>query len=639
MSAVDEVRERSDIVAIVGDYVALKKAGRTFKALCPFHDERTPSFVVFPDRGTWRCFGACADGGDVFSFVMRAEKLDFRGALELLARRAGVVLEPPTPAQAERAERSDRLRSLVAAAESFFHRRLAEAPDAEAARAYLHGRGFDGSAAARFGLGWAPAQWSALVDALRAAGAADEDLVAAGLARVRDGGGLYDYFRGRVVFPIRDARGRAIGFGARTLDPEGVPKYLNSPQSDVFDKSRVLFGIERAAAAARAEGTVVVVEGYTDVLQAHLAGFENVVASLGTALTEHQLGQLKRHAGVIVLALDADAAGRAATLRGLDVAREALLADGELQPVPMASGLVRYVHRLEVELRVATLPAGKDPDDVVREDPAAWPAIVSAAKPLMDYLFEVHTADLDLADPSGKLLAADRLMPLVAELPDPVARAAWVGRLADLTRIDEHVLAGRLVRPAAPPRRETTTPPTARPTTDAAGWPAAWLLGQLLLAPKCLVDLNAALAAVGQAPVGADDVPTPLDRDILVALRHAARGAPPPDAPPEHRLDALPPALGERAAALRLAAEREPPLPDASRVLDMRAALLRLRIEARRRALGELRLVLPHASAEERGSLELQVQRLSTELRELQQLLAPSQIREVGKVDKALRRR
>jgi DNA primase len=442
MSGIDEVRARLDIVEIVGDYVQLKRSGRSYKGVCPFHDEKTPSFIVFPDSGNWRCFGACAVGGDAFEFVMRMENLDFRGALEHLAKRLGVVLEPPTPAAARAKDQRERLLEATAAAADFFHQQLLRAPSAEPAREYLRQRDFGIDAAQSFGLGWAPDEWSALADHLKGKGFGEDELLAAGLVKPRDSGGVYDSFRGRLVFPIHDAKGKAIGFGARTLDPEGIPKYLNSPQSAIFDKSHVLFGLHRAARAIRAEERAVVVEGYTDVLRAHIAGFENVVASLGTAITEHQLRALKRYTQGIVLALDADAAGQSATLRGLEVAREA--AAGGIVPVPTGRGRVRYSQRTEVELAVVSMPAGKDPDDVIRESPLGWRKLVAEARPVMDYLFAVLTDELDLRQPAGKTTAAERLLPVLAEIGDPIARSAWLARLAQMIQVDEQVLGERL---------------------------------------------------------------------------------------------------------------------------------------------------------------------------------------------------
>lgn len=655
MSTIDEVRERIDIVDVVGQHVQLKKAGRTFKGLCPFHGEKTPSFVVFPDSGNWRCFGACATGGDAFDFVMRIEGLDFRGALERLAQHVGVDLEPHTPERTAEVERRDRLRAAVAQAAAYFHRELVEGgPGAEAARAYLERRGFDAPAVEAFKLGWAPDAWQGLADHLRARGFTEDELLAAGLARPRDGGGVYDAFRGRLTIPIANVRGDVVGFGARTLDPEGVPKYLNSPQTELFDKGRTLFGLDKARDAIRAAGEAVVVEGYTDVVRAHMAGFRNVVASLGTALTDHHVLLLKRYAPRVILALDADAAGEAATLRGLEVARDA--AAGDAVPVPTARGVMRFEHRLEVELRVATLPAGEDPDDVIRRDPAAWRALVAGAVPVMEHLFRVLTADLDLDDPGGKMAAVDRLMPVVAGFADSVARAAWVARLADLVRMDERTLAGRLARATRPAaRRREAAPPrpsvpatgvpdepsaaavpaparTAAPAPDAAGR----LLGHLLLAPRRADDVDLLLDAAGFEPLGGADFERPVERDLLEAVRYAALGAVPPDAPPEHDLGALPPAHAALAAALRDRALAEWMLDERTRGRMLRDAVLRMRAAQCQRALAGLRYLQAEADDAEGDDYARQILALNRRLSGLTAVLTQSGPRHLGKRDRGL---
>ena len=503
MSAADEVRARLDIVDVVGDYVPLKRAGRIYKGLCPFHDERTPSFTVFPDSGNWRCFGACATGGDAFDFVMRIENADFRRALEILARRVGVTLEAPSAAAAARQETQERLREACSQALDQYHRLLLRSPAAEAARDYLKGRGFDTAVAQAFQLGWSPPDGRFLCGQLLAAGFTERELLDAGLAREREGGaGVYDTFRGRLMIPIHDAAGHAIGFGARTLEPGGIPKYLNSPQGPLFDKSHTLFGLHRAARDIRSGGVAVVVEGYTDVIRAHTAGFGNVVASLGTAITEHQVRLLAGHATSIVLALDADAAGQAATLRGLEVARQAAV--GQALPQPTGRGGVRYHARAAVELKVARLPAGMDPDDVLRTDPQGWRQMIEGARPVLEHLFSALTADLNLGDPSHKSQAADRLLPVVAGIGDPVSRRAWLGSLAIRLGLDERILESRLAelaaaaasapRPRSAARADASRPaeepppsrPAARGQSTAAGArrrPPAGLADEVLRRP------------------------------------------------------------------------------------------------------------------------------------------------------------
>ena len=683
MNPVDEVRARIDIVELIGERVPLKKAGRAFKACCPFHQERTPSFVVFPESGSWRCFGACGTGGDAFDFIMRTENLPFRDALEFLARRVGVDLSPATPEAKAQVERSKRLRDAVLAAAEHWHGLLLRAPEAEAARVYLSGRGFGTDIAKSFRLGFAPDSWDATGNHLRAIGFHDDDLLAAGLLREREGGGHYDYFRNRVVIPIHNVRGEPVGFGARALDADSQPKYLNSPQTPIFDKGRTLFALDRARQTIRDTEEAVVVEGYTDVIRAHAAGFTNVVASLGTALTEHHVALLKRFAKRIVLALDADAAGQAATVRGLDVIREA--AAGDVVPVPTARGAVRFASTLEVDLRVAVLPAGKDPDDVIRDDPEGWRSLIAGAAPVLGYLLDALTADLDLNDPSAKQTAAERLIPVIADIPDPIVRSAWMARLADKLRVDERALAARMtqvarMRTARPALRRSDGPATPRadaassvaaPSTpadpdgngihairddpmhdhvglgnmpEASRPPAAppddnatRILGFLLAAPSRLAALNEALRAADEVPLGGGDFADPLQRDLFEAIRYAAHGTPPPDAPAEHRLDALPEGHARYADALRRRNLSGPGGDEGlalkafrNEVFRQRQSLLRQRRDTLRFSLGDAEAEVAEdapGGVERRArirELESAVKGIETHLDRLNRLLVPS---------------
>ena len=373
MSVTDEIKERLDIVEIISGYVPLKKAGRNYQGLCPFHGEKTPSFVVFPDTQSWHCFGACGTGGDVFAFIQKREKLDFAEALRLLAGRAGVQLEAregPAPAE----QHLERLREIIADAAGYYHHLLINAGEATHARNYLEQRGLLHETWTAWQLGYALNSWDALKDRLTHAGYSLEEIDEAGMIiRRDDGSGYYDRFRGRLMIPIRDAQSRIIGFGARVLIEEKdhpQPKYMNSPQTPLFDKSTTLFGLDMARKPIREADLAVLVEGYMDVLMSHQVGVCNVVAGMGTALTEQQLGQLKRYTRNITLALDPDAAGDHAVLRGLQTARETL--DREWQPVFDPRGLVRQESRLKTQLRIATLPDKLDPDELARADRERW---------------------------------------------------------------------------------------------------------------------------------------------------------------------------------------------------------------------------------------------------------------------------
>ena len=444
MSDIDEVKARLDIVETVTRYVpALKRSGRTFKANCPFHTERTPSFIVDPGRGSWHCFGACSTGGDVIEFVRRIEGLEFREALHRCADLAGVELRPPSPRERREREENERLLSANEAATLFFQAHL-DGPEGAPARAYAEGRGIDAEALREWQLGYAPASWSALLDHLLARGYAEEELVRAGLAveSERQGPGgrsAHDRFRDRLIFPTRDERRRLVGFGARALKPDDEPKYLNTPQTPLFDKSGTLYGIDRAQEAARRSGQAIVVEGYMDVIAAHQFGMTNVVASNGTAITERQMRLVKRYTPNVVLALDADVAGSEAALRGIEAAAGA--ADRQLVAGVDWRGLVSAQEVLDADIRVASLPEGEDPDSLLRADPERFRSLVAEALPVADYLFEAIPRAGDLADPRARSRALSALAPTVAAMADPVVRAHYVQRLARIGRVEERYAA------------------------------------------------------------------------------------------------------------------------------------------------------------------------------------------------------
>ncbi len=439
MSVVDEVKARLDIVDVVSGYVHLQKAGRNFKALCPFHHEKTPSFVVFPETQTWRCFGACGEGGDVFSFVMKIEGWDFGEALRNLAKRANVELTPLTLAQQQQSTEHERLQGLIEEAARFFHQQLLEAPAAETVRAYVAGRGLRAETVAAFQLGYAPDDWHQAMQHLQMLGYTQDEIVEAGIAIRNEQGNVYDRFRHRLMIPIRDARGRTVGFGARALEKDAVPKYLNSPQSPLFDKGRLLYGLDKARRTIRETETAIIVEGYMDVMQAHQAGFANVVAQMGTALTEDQLRQLSRYARRLILALDPDVAGTTATMRGLNVARETLQTDGAVTFDPR--GVMRYTGTLELDIRVITLPEGHDPDDLIREHPEAWKELLQRAIPVAEYVIQRGTAHLTpQSSYQEREQAARALLPLLTATESDIERSGNIQALARRVRIDERTL-------------------------------------------------------------------------------------------------------------------------------------------------------------------------------------------------------
>jgi len=443
MSVVDEIKQRLDIVEFISSYVPLQKAGRNYKALCPFHTEKTPSFIVFPETQGWHCFGACSTGGDIFGFVMRQENMTFSEALRFLAERAGVDLRPLDQEEVKRRDELDRLRAVNSAAAHYYHRVLTGSAGGEAAARYLERRGVTRETMTTFQLGYALDEWHHLEQHLRRAGIPQEDMLAAGLLTRSESGNIYDRFRGRVIFPLREVRGGVVGFAGRVLG-DGTPKYLNSPQTRLFDKGRLLYGIDLARRSIRETGTAIITEGYMDVIVLHQCGVRNAVACMGTALTENQLEILKPMTRVLILAMDADAAGRLATERGVRLAQEVL--EHKVVPVPTARGLVRYEERLDAEIRILVLPEGLDPDEIVLQDRSRWDELVSGAPSVADYFFETAIEQVDLSTAGGKRQAVERLLPVVAVMGSPVERAHYLQRLSRTVRMDERELARELDR-------------------------------------------------------------------------------------------------------------------------------------------------------------------------------------------------
>lgn len=447
VDAVGEIKRKIDLVEHIGRVTTLHKAGRNFRALCPFHTEKTPSFYVFPDRGTWRCFGSCGEGGDLFSFVQKRENLDFRGALRLLAAEAGVQFSPEAAAKRSRA---DHLGAIMSAAVDFYQRQYQE-PGGTAARAYIEEtRGITPEAVQAFRIGWAPDDWRTLRDYLDTRGYPERDVVAAGLLVEPEGAGNpYDRFRGRAIIPIADERGLYIAMGGRGLQGE-QPKYLNSPQTDLFDKGRTLFGLHLAHEAIRQTGTVVVVEGYMDVIGPWQAGFRNVVATMGTSLTEHHVEMLKRFAKRIVLAMDPDAAGLAAAERagslllGIDNPANAA------QSVRTAEALTGAA---EIDLRVAPLPPGKDPDEVAREDPETWRRAIDEATPFVEFVLKRVLGTTRPSSPIEARRLIDRVTPVLRGARDSVNFALYVGRVAQHLGVPEVFVFDRLRESGRPTPR------------------------------------------------------------------------------------------------------------------------------------------------------------------------------------------
>jgi DNA primase len=432
MSAVDEVKQKIDIVEVVGRYVTLKKAGRNLTAPCPFHSEKTPSFFVFPERQSWHCFGACSTGGDVFSFIMKKEAVDFGEALRLLAAQAGVTL-PARTGFIEKKEEKEELYKANEAAALYYNNLLLHSPAAEKARQYIVKRGFTPKSVADFQLGFAPDEWEALKKHLLEKGHKEKDMMAAGLLSESEKGKVYDRFRHKLMIPIKDARGRVTGFGARVLD-DSLPKYINSPQTPLFDKSGTLYGIDRASADIRKRDAAIIMEGYMDVIMAHQCGVTNAVASMGTAITETQANILKKLSRNVILSLDSDTAGEEAMLR-----------------------TVGYENILGAEMKIIKLPEGKDPDEVIMADIGVWNTLVKDAMPIVDFTFRKVASTLDLTKAGDKSMAVERLLPIIAGISDPIRQAHYLQKLATLVKVDMNTIKTALSRLKTTPARRTAT--------------------------------------------------------------------------------------------------------------------------------------------------------------------------------------
>jgi DNA primase len=528
MNVSDEIKARIDIVDLVSETVKLRHAGKNYSGFCPFHaNTRTPAFVVFPDTGTWRCFGTCNEGGDIFKFVMKKEGLDFSEALKVLARKAGVKLEAFTPEKQKENEEGEQLRHLLEEVAIFYQSHLLQSNEGKAALQYLtEKRGVKKETVENFGIGFAPSGWDSTLTHFSAKGYTPVQLSNAGLTVQRDEGGQYDRFRGRIMFPVRDAGGRMAGFGARVLNPEDVPKFINSPQTRLFDKSRLLFGLERARKPIREQDQAVIVEGYLDVLALHQEGFPNATSPMGTALTEMQLHQLKRFTRRIVLALDPDAAGAKATLRGLEIARDALDHSDDL--VFDARGLLHHESRLQADLRVCTLPPGMDPDDIVHGNPRQWQEIISSAKPVITHVMNTLCQGRDLDDPKTKSQIASQIMPLIGDVPDSVERDAYQQQLARLLKVEVTALRGlSATRTAGSGARKRQTQEQAKPEvsfSDASklreknNAQEKYCLQILLPKPELIYRINRLLASGGLAQLTTNDFEDARNQQLAALL-------------------------------------------------------------------------------------------------------------------------
>ena len=419
-SDIDRVREATDLVELFSEVTKVRRSGRSYMAVCPFHQEKTPSMSLDRGRGLYHCFG-CGEGGDVFTFLQKTQGLDFHEALENLARRAGITIERDADAARKRGRR-DAAVAAIRRAIDVYHDRLKKSPEAGPARAYLRSRGYDIELIDTWKIGFAGTDWDTLTKSLRSAGIDDKAMVDGGLARMGRHG-LYDFFRGRLMFPIHDVRGDAVGFGGRRIadvDPKSTnnpnAKYVNSADSVVYHKARVLFGLDRARQPISDEGRAVIVEGYTDVIAMHQAGVKTAVATCGTALGDGHFDLLRRFTETVVLAFDSDEAGTNAALRSDDL---------------------ESPFRLDLDLRVAVMPDGLDPADLVQgERTAELLEAVESARPLLEHRIEHEVARFDLSGPEGRARALHAAAEQLKRVGDQIARNEYARFVARLIGVD-----------------------------------------------------------------------------------------------------------------------------------------------------------------------------------------------------------
>jgi len=440
------IKDKLDLAQFIGEYVQVKKAGSYWKACCPFHHEKTPSFMIHPERQFWHCFG-CSKGGDIFTFAQEIEGLDFSEALKLLADRAGVKIDSYRN-EIDKSQKN-RILEINQKAAYFFNHVLLEMAQAKDARDYLERRQLKKEGIADWEVGYIPDQWELLTQYFLKKGIGVDDLVASGLTIKKDGvtggRGYYDRFRGRIMFPIKNVHGNIVGFTGRQLveNPDAGGKYVNSPQTIVFDKSRVLYGLDKAKMEIKAKDLAVIVEGQMDVIACHQAGMKNVVAASGTALTPEQIRLIERYTKNIAMAFDADKAGINAAKRGIDVA----LKEG-------------------MNVKVIRVPegAGKDADEVIKKNPAVWFKAVEDATDIMQWFFDIVLAGRRLVSPKERQAVSDELLPLIGLIPYAVEKDIWLKKLAETIDTEVVVLREDLKRIAAQQVVRVHNPLVAKPT-------------------------------------------------------------------------------------------------------------------------------------------------------------------------------
>ncbi|HMR97955.1 MAG TPA: DNA primase [Anaerolineales bacterium] len=593
MSTIDEIKSKIDIVDLVSEAgVKLRHAGKNYTGFCPFHDNKhSPAFVIWPETGTWRCFGQCNEGGDIFKFVMKREGLDFKEALQKLAARAGVELKEYQRETPQQKEAYENLRRLLEDAIIYYRSHLFANKNI---LDYLHEkRGLNDSTIETFGLGYAPAGYDNLLNHFTQRGYSEQDLIDSGLLSVRESESQvsspqsrsFDRFRNRIMIPIRDEQGRMAGFGARIVDPNDIPKFLNSPETPIFSKGRLLYGLDRARKPIRTADQAVIVEGYLDVIALHQAGYENVVSPMGTALTEDQMRLLKKFTRRIVLALDPDAAGQKAVLRGLDAARSAMDKEGELGFD--ARGLLKNESRLQADLRVATMPDDLDPDEIVARDKDEWKKLIEDAKPIVTHVMETLASGQNINDPKVKNRIAAQVLPLIEDLPNALERDTYRQALARMLKVDERSLLATQVQSPRVRRPRQVEKIEARESAVSVAVSVSsskaveeYVIGVLFRKPELLYRLDRSLQEFGLIALTAKDFDYTDNQMLFGLIRESVEQ----DKTEHHDfvVEALPESLQARSRELVKEAERQKQLDE--KLLE---ELLRGVIKLRRVAAGE----------------------------------------------------
>ena len=425
MESIDLIKQRLDIIDVASDYLKLTKAGSNHKALCPFHTEKTPSFIINPERQTWHCFGACGVGGDVIELVIKIEKINFSEALKILAQRAGVQLNNNSGP-----DKNSRLYEINFEACEFYKAQL-ELPEGKKAKEYIDKRGINDEASETFEFGFSSYTNSNLVSKLTSIGFKEIEIIQSGLAIKRENNQVRDFFYGRLMIPIKNSNGRVIGFGARVLDDTN-PKYINTPSTPIFDKKSVLFGLSVASKGIRDDNSVVVVEGYLDVITAYQFGFKNVVASMGTALTANQVGSLKSRTNNFVLAMDSDSAGREAVLRSLRNTYRVF----ERQ----------LGQKSEVNLSVVLMPSGKDPDTQIRNNLSEWKKNIASPVPFVQFVIDSIIEKYDINSSSGKGQVVGEIAPLITNMVNPFEQDHYIDLLAGKLTVKREIVESALAK-------------------------------------------------------------------------------------------------------------------------------------------------------------------------------------------------